>query len=166
MTKIMTNLNPTPRPHPILWRVGDKIILLGWMLMLFITGCAQIAPAQLPERLAQQTDNRLPTLSAPFIITESRYQNVAFSVNYPYGWRVVSSASFAPPSVVFVSPDERQIILISTESNPSLIYPWDDIDYDQIQRRQGDIWIIGIAPVADWAEFMRIYEATIAGLDS
>jgi hypothetical protein len=166
MTEIMKKLTSPTHSHPILWGVGNKIVLLGVILTLFITGCTQIAPAQLPERLAHQTDNRLPTLSAPFIITESRYRNEAFSVNYPHGWRVVSSASFAPPSVVFVSPDERQIILISTESNPSLIYPLDNVAYDQIQRRQGDIWIIGIAPVADWAEFMRTYEATIAGLDS
>lgn len=134
--------------------------------MLSITGCAQIAPAQLPQRLADQSGNRLPTLAAPFTITADTYQNEAFSVRYPQGWRVVSSASFAPPSVVFVSPDERQIILISTDDNPSLTYPFDDVDYDSIRRQQGDIWIIGIAPVAEWETFLRVYEATIAGLDS
>lgn len=160
----MKNMTPPPNPLPIKWRGGIKIILFG--LILFITGCAQIAPAQLPERLADQSDNRLPTLSAPFTITENTYQNEAFSVTYPDGWRVVSSASFAPPSAVFVSPDERQIILISTENSPSLNYPFDDVDYDEIQTQQGDIWIIGIAPVAEWDAFLRIYEAMIGGLDS
>ncbi|MCL4255678.1 MAG: hypothetical protein KJ043_18115, partial [Anaerolineae bacterium] len=135
-----------------------------FLLMLLITGCAQIAPAQLPERLADQSNNQLPTLSAPFTITENTYQNEVFSVTYPEGWRVVSSASFAPPSAVFVSPDERQIILISTEDNPSLTYPFDDVEYDNIQTQQGDIWIIGIAPVAEWDAFLGIYEAMIAGL--
>ncbi|HRF99277.1 MAG TPA: hypothetical protein PLZ51_28890, partial [Aggregatilineales bacterium] len=88
------------------------ILILGMLL----SACAQIAPAQLPPRLIEQEKNILPTLSAPFTITQNTYTNAVFSTTYPEGWRVVSSASFAPPSAVFVSPDEQQIILITTEA--------------------------------------------------
>ncbi|MDX2077910.1 MAG: hypothetical protein SFZ02_15890 [bacterium] len=140
------------------------IIIL--ILAMLLTACAQIAPAQLPPRLIEQEKNLLPTLSAPFTITQNTYTNEIFSTTYPEGWRVVSSASFAPPSAVFVSPDEQQIILITTEANATLSAPTSDIPYDQISQQKGDIWIIGVAPVDEWEAFLIAYEAIITALDS
>jgi hypothetical protein len=141
-------------------RVLLMITLLG------IVGCAQIAPAQLPPRLVDQQDNLLPTLSAPFTITHNTYANSAFSAMYPDGWRVVSSAEFAEPSAVFVSPDETQIILITTKANDTLSAPDNTVAYDQISRQKGDVWVIGIAPIADFESFLVIYEAVFMALDS
>lgn len=160
----MKNLTPPPNPLPIKWRRGIKIILFG--LMLFITGCAQIAPAQLPPRLNDQQANHLPTLESPFIITSNTYANSAFSVIYPHGWRVVSSAGFAPPSAVFVSPDETYLIAITTETDATLAPPDPTIPYDEIKIQKGDVWIIGIAPITetDWESFLPIYEQMVMAL--
>lgn len=177
--------SPIPSPSPIKWGKGvitipplhrmgrglgggditQKMCILSFIVLLLLTACAQIAPAQLPDRLQGQ-NNHLPTLSAPFIITNQHYTNSAFSVNYPQGWRVVSSASFAPPSAVFVSPDEKQIVLISTETEATLTYPFADIPHDQISQQVGDIWVIGVAPIDEWESFLITYEAMLTALDN
>ncbi len=166
---MMRYLTPPPNSIPITWSGGIKSILGAIILIItiiFLTACAQIAPAQLPQRLAEGKNNQLPTLSAPFTITSYSYTNRAFSVNYPKGWRVVSSASFAPPSVVFVSPDERQMILITTEANTTLAYPFTDIPHDQISQQKGAVWVIGLAPIDKWESFRITYESVFTALDS
>jgi hypothetical protein len=153
----------------MIWRGGIKPVLktiIMFILMMFLTACAQIAPAQLPDRLAEQQNNQLPTLAAPFTITTDTYRNGAFTVSYPQGWRVVSSASFAPPSAVFVSPDERQIILITSETDATLTYPFADIPYEQISTQKGDVWVMGVAPRDEWESFLITYQALFTALDS
>lgn len=142
---------------------------LRWIFLIFgfcLTACAQIAPAQVPDRLANQDNPQLPTLAAPFTITTDTYQNSAFVVAYPQGWRVVSSASFAPPSAVFVSPDEKQIILITTEADATLAYPFVDIDYEQISRQKDTIGVLGVAPRDEWESFLITYEMMFTALDN
>ena len=162
---VKTIFNRWKVPSPD-WRgdLGVRLIIL--ILGMMLTACAQIAPAQLPSRLIEQEENLLPTLSAPFTITQNTYTNDIFSTTYPEGWRVVSSASFAPPSAVFVSPDEQQIILITSEADATLSAPTSDIPYDQISRQKGAIWIIGVAPVDEWESFLITYEAIVMALDS
>ncbi|GEM_PF-1488794 len=152
-------------PIKSLWRVYRHAIIILCMGIL-LSACAQVAPAQLPLRLIDQQNNQLPTLSAPFTITHNTYTNSAFRVMYPDGWRVVSSAEFADPSAVFVSPDETQIILITTEADATLSAQNDDVTYDQISRQKGDVWVLGIAPIADFESFLVTYEAMFMALGS
>jgi len=160
----MSYLTPPPAPLPIIWRGGIKSILVAMILMIFLTACAQIAPAQLPPRLTSAENHQLPTLAAPFTITTNAYRNDAFSVEYPIGWRVVSSASFAPPSVVFVSPNEQQLILITTEADATLTYPFADIPHNQTSKQKSDVWMIGLAPIDDWESFLITYDAVFTTL--
>ncbi|TVR21583.1 MAG: hypothetical protein EA396_07610 [Anaerolineaceae bacterium] len=86
---------------------------MRWLVGLLaglLAGCASIAPVAVPPQL-----NATP--GPPAIITRDSFQNDAFSAWYPAGWRVVTSASFVAPHVVFISPCERAVIGLATDGD-------------------------------------------------
>ena len=58
-----------------------------------------------------------PILSATpgeaVVVTGSRYENEAFSLIYPSGWRVITSPADAPPGVTLVAPGDCALIVIA-----------------------------------------------------
>jgi hypothetical protein len=80
------------------------------LVLVLLVGCGQIAPMDTPPQLSA-------TPGPPVVITADRYTTTAFSVWHPAGWRAVTSASFAEPSVVFISPDETAVIAVAVDGD-------------------------------------------------
>ncbi len=115
-------------------------------------------PAQTPPQLAF-------TPGAPATITDELFTNSAFSVRYPSGWRVVTGAADAPPSVTFVAADEASTITLQTN-------PPDEPQRDPAYRIESRalslegarVYVTARVPVQDWPRFQPIFERLLASV--
>ena len=73
------------------------------MLLLFSASI----PAEAPPNLSA-------TMGAAVMVTRNRYQNDRFSLEYPTGWRVITSPAGAPPNVTLVAPGNCALIEVSS----------------------------------------------------
>jgi len=76
----------SPSPACVGEGVGGEGILLCFIMLL-----AACTPAQPPPSLSA-------TPGAAVVVTRDTYRNDLFSVEYPSGWRVVTSPAGAPPA--------------------------------------------------------------------
>ena len=127
---------------------------------LFLAACAPIVPATTPPQLAF-------TPGPPVVVTNRVYETVDFTVRYPSGWRIVTSAADQPTSVVFVGLDEQATITLRVGA-------LDDASFDKTQMtdirtvtlKSGKIvTAIGRAPAGLWQTFLPIYEAVVASIE-
>lgn len=79
-------------------------VALMWAALWLLAGCV---PATVPPQLSY-------TPGAPVTVTEREYSAGGFQVRYPRGWRVITSAADAPLSVIFVSPTDDALLMVST----------------------------------------------------
>jgi hypothetical protein len=77
--------------------------------LVVIVLSAACVPAQIPEELAF-------TPGPPVTVSETTYQVNDLRFHYPAGWRVVTGPAENPLRVVFVSPAEDAIIVLSPEA--------------------------------------------------
>jgi hypothetical protein len=125
------------------------------LLFLLFSACI---PAQTPPQLAF-------TPGAPASITDELFTNSAFSVRYPSGWRVVTGAADAPPSVTFVAADEVSTITLQTN-------PPDEPERDPAYRIESrtlslegmQVYVMARVPVQDWPRFQSIFERLLASV--
>ena len=130
---------------------------------LVLAGCVQ---ATTPPQLAY-------TPGVPVVIANGHYESAAFSVRVPDGWRVITPAADAPPSVIFVSPDDTALMLIS--STPIGEPPRPNVENDvplQTAVREVDVngttvYVFFAAPDVDgqWDTMQPLFEHVIASLD-
>ena len=122
--------------------------------MLF-SGCI---PAQTPPQLAF-------TPGAPAVITDELFTNSAFSVRYPTGWRVVTGAADAPPSVTFVAADDVTTITLSTaapgepERDPTF-----RVETRLLALEGLRVYVVARVPVQDWPRFQPTFERLLASV--
>lgn len=120
-----------------------------------LTSCI---PAQTPPQLAY-------TPGAPSTITDERFTNSAFSLRYPSGWRVVTGAADAPPSVTFVAADEVTTITLQTnppqepERDPAYRVESRTLSLEGVQ-----VYVTARVPVQDWPRFQPIFERLLASV--
>jgi len=86
--------------------MNSRLPILSTLLVLMavLTACV---PARTPPQLDA-------TPGPAFTVTDTRYTNSAFTVVRPPGWRVISPGADAPPSVIFVAPDDTALIQLTT----------------------------------------------------
>ncbi|NWG18004.1 MAG: hypothetical protein HXY41_15370 [Chloroflexi bacterium] len=115
-------------------------------------------PAQTPPLL-----NFTP--GPPAVITDETFANETFSVRYPTGWRVVTSAADAPPSVVFVAPDEQSTITLQTEppGEPERD-PLFRLETRQLFLSGLRLYAVARVPVEKWAAFQPTFERLLASV--
>lgn len=87
---------------------GDKshlfsIFVFSVSVWFICMGCV---PAKVPDNL---DDTPGPSV----VVADGYYRGSAFTARYPAGWRIVTSEASAPPSVIFVAPDEVSTIRLS-----------------------------------------------------
>lgn len=134
-----------------------KALVLGLALLLF-TSC--IPASQAPPLSA--------TPGAAAVVTRDSYRNDLFSVEYPQGWRVITSPAGAPPSVTFVAPGDCMLVIVSSASITRVptapACESTDFAVDQRDVPLGDttITVAGSAPAADRAALQDVM-ARIAG---
>lgn len=132
--------------------------LCVFVSLCYAFGLAGCVPARTPPLL-----NFTP--GPPAVITDETFSNSAFSVRYPTGWRVVTGAADAPPSVVFVAPDEESTITLQVE-------PPGEPERDPLFRLEtrllslGDLRLYAVAraPVQEWAAFQPTFERLLASV--
>lgn len=101
------------------------------------------------------TPDTHPPLSDAAIITPNRYQNDAFSVVYPAGWRVITSPAGAAPGVTFVAPGNCTLIAVASApfaqppSAPACDQPISQTA-EQITQGERTIYLSGSAPESEW----------------
>lgn len=123
-----------------------------------LTVLAACVPAQTPPQLAY-------TPGPAVVVTDRVYESSAFTVHYPSGWRVVTGAADAPPSVVFVAPDEVSTIALQVGplDNSILTEPGFSVEIRGIELANGRlITAIAQAPEPAWESFLPVFEGVIA----
>lgn len=144
------------------YRGTERFFLLRrlcvFVSLCYACGLAGCVPARTPPLL-----NFTP--GPPAVITDETFSNSAFSVRYPAGWRVVTGAADAPPSVIFVAPDEESTITLQVE-------PPGEPERDPLFRLEtrllslGDLRLYAVArvPVEEWAAFQPTFERLLASV--
>lgn len=129
-----------------------------WFI-LFISACV---PAATPPPVLEATAD------AAVVVTDSSYQNDAFRLIYPRGWRVITSPAGAPPGVTLVAPGDCALIVVSTASLDAPAVPeachQEDIltDTRSIDFGGATVHLAGSAPLSQWDAFLIAFER-IAG---
>lgn len=133
---------------------------LCWIFLLLV-GCGPIVPATTPPQLAN-------TPGASIRITSDRVQTESFSVRYPDGWRVVKiSPAVAPLRLVFVAPDDAQIIELGTTSlDPLTPDATTTIVNEIVQLGNASIYVRGSGPTTAAASLRQHIAAIIASLQA
>jgi len=110
------------------------------------------------------------TAGAAVIVTRDRYTNDRFSVEYPSGWRVITSPTGAPPSVIFAAPGNCALIEVSSTplAQPPASSSCDQTDIQTTRRAvtlgAQQIAVAGSAPADGWAEFLTTLDLVAASI--
>ena len=124
-----------------------------WLTFLF----AACTPASPPANLDA-------TPGAAAVVTRDTYRNDLFSVEYPAGWRVITSPADAPPSVTFVAPGDCGLVIVSSaplDSVPTSPACADaDFTVDQREVPLGDatVTVAASAPDAEWTALQAVMD--------
>lgn len=130
-----------------------------WVLLLISVGCV---PATTPPQLAF-------TPGAPVQLINDLYVTAEFAVERPNGWRVITSAATSPRSVIFVSPDDTALILISVAGIGEPPRPQVD---EPLREQVREIALGDEQQVAafisgresDWAQLEAVFERVVASI--
>jgi len=136
-------------------RLSGILFALGLVLL------AACIPAETPPQLAY-------TPGPAVVVTDRVYESSVFTVRYPSGWRVVTGAADAPPSVVFVAPDEVSTITLQTGTleAATLAEPGFRAELRGIELADGTrITAIARAPETAWETFLPVFEAVVATVE-
>lgn len=143
----------------------NRIIRAGaGMMLLLLAACGQIAPPTTPAQLAHTP--------GPYVtVTEDLYDAGVFRLDYPDGWRVVTSAASAPLSVVFVSPAENALMTFSVEPFETLPEPSESAPFERETRRlslndETPIYAALVHPADDAETFTTLFEHVLTTLES
>lgn len=137
---------------------------LSGMTLFLLAACGQVAPPTTPAQLAHTP--------GPYVtVTEDLYDAGVFRLDYPDGWRVVTSAASAPLSVVFVSPAENALMTFSVEPFETLPEPPEGAPFERDTRRLSlddatPIYAALVHPADDTETFTALFERVLTTLGS
>jgi hypothetical protein len=131
------------------------------LILLFIGACV---PATTPPQLAY-TPGPSVQVTGNEVITED------FTVERPDGWRVITSAADAPPTLILVAPDDSALIVIATEGIGEPPRPQVDADTslrDMVQTITLDssqtLTVYMAGPAEDWPTLETLFEHLTASI--
>jgi len=135
---------------------------LALMLLIGVTACGRIAPATPPAQLSH-------TPGPPVTIADGTYTSIAFTVDYPGGWRVVTSPAFSLPWTVFASPADDAVIVVAVDPDDTDVTPANAIDpitrlEDTITLPENTITVALITSNTQIETFRPIFEAVVASM--
>jgi hypothetical protein len=137
--------------------------------ILVLIGClAACVPAAAPPQLTH-------TPGQSVTITEETFANAAFALRYPRGWRVVTGAAAASPTVTLIAPGDCALIIVSAariDPPPALSATCSDAYPDPtraaraITNGDGSIAMEGVIAggADDTARFLALFEQIAASL--
>jgi hypothetical protein len=128
--------------------------------------CLVLLAACIPAKVPSNLDD---TPGPAVVVSDKIFENSQFSARYPDGWRVVTSEAQAPPSVIFVAPDNVATIqlMVGALENGSFNNPNMQTDIRGLTL-DGDLQITAIlsAPPAQWDRYLAHFERVLASLAS
>lgn len=86
------------------------------LILLLVAACGRIAPATEPAQLSQ-------TAGPPVTVTDRSVTTIAYTVDYPADWRVITSPAFAQPWTVFAHPEDRAVIVVAVDPDDTDVPP-------------------------------------------
>jgi hypothetical protein len=128
-------------------------------ILLFFVACI---PAKVPTNLDD-------TPGPAVVVSDKTFENDQFSARYPDGWRVVTSEAQAPPSVIFVAPDNVATIqlMVGGLDNATFNDPKVKTDVRSVTL-DGDVQITAILSAAVtttlWDTYSAQFERVLASL--
>lgn len=133
------------------------------MLIVLAWGVGGCVPARVPPHLSH-------TPGPSVIVTDGRYTSAAFGVMRPAGWRVITSPADTPPSVIFVAPDDRALVMVAVQ--PITQPPAPTHDEGEILREAyhepridgRELYVYAAAPADMWDEMAALTDDLIASL--
>jgi hypothetical protein len=135
--------------------VGLRYVFIFSFVLL-----AACIPAKVPSNLDD-------TLGPAVVVSDKTFQNSQFSARYPDGWRVVTSEAQAPPSVIFVAPDNVATIqlMVGALENANFNDPKIQVDVRGLTLEGGlEITAILSAPPAQWERYSAQFERVLASI--
>jgi hypothetical protein len=135
---------------------GIAVLLL---LALWLGGCV---PAIVPDQLAH-------TPGPAVQVVNGRYANANFTVHYPDGWRVVSSAASATEMhVMFIAPEDAAVIVVGEGAEAPTLPNAESLRHDStVKPLNGrDITVILSAPRDDWERYFALWQQVVDSLDT
>ncbi len=106
------------------------------------------------------------------MVTGSRYENEAFSLTYPSGWRVITSPADAPPGVTLVAPGDCALIVVAAAPVEPPTVPEacqaEDIlsETRDLTLAETTISLAGSAPLSAWGDFLVAFERVAGSVAS
>ena len=129
----------------------------------FIVCCVLLA-ACIPAKVPSNLDD---TPGPAVVVSDHTFENSQFTVRYPDGWRVVTSEAQAPPSVIFVAPDDVATIqlMVGPLENANFNDPKVQVDVRSVTL-DGDLQITAIlsAPPALWDKYVVQFERVLGSI--
>ena len=132
-----------------------KVSGVHWLLAFGVWLLAGCVPMQ----------TQAPTLrdEAGFVIAGDVYRSALFDVKIPEGWRIVTSESNTPPSLMMVAPDDCALIQVSsTPLENAPISPTCEgavrSEIETVQHGASTLYIGASAPAEAWAGFVTVLE--------
>ncbi len=133
---------------------------LRYVFIFCIIGLAACIPAKVPSNLDD-------TPGPAVVVSDHTFENSQFTARYPDGWRVVTSEAQAPPSVIFVAPDDVATIqlMVGTLDNANFNDPKVQVDVRSLTLDGGlEITAILSAPPAQWDRYSALFERVIGSI--
>lgn len=133
---------------------------LRYVFLLCFVLLAACIPAKVPSNLDD-------TPGPAVVVSDHTFENSQFTARYPDGWRVVTSEAQAPPSVIFVAPDDVATIqlMVGKLENANFNDPKVKVDVRSLTLDGGlQITAILSAPPAQWDTYTAQFERVLASL--
>lgn len=144
-------------------RMAYRLSLRSALVMAAIIG---LAACQSTERAVQLDFTPGP----PVTITEDTYMTAAFSVRYPKDWRVITGAADAAPGGIFVAPDDRALLMLSTgpiDNPPELNALSSDqrvIERREIEISDSTVYAVLVAAPDEIEMLLPLFERVITSI--
>lgn len=96
-------------------------------------------------------------------VTDRVFQSEAFSLRYPAGWRVVTSAAGDAPYAIFAAPDDAAVIIVALDSPPASTLEGETYSVERrIDLGEGrQVTAVLHAPAADWMTYRAIFDRLV-----
>lgn len=131
------------------------------IMTLLLAGCGALVPAQTPPQLAQ-------TPGAPVQISAGKILTMQFTVQAPPAWRVITSASIDPITLILAAPDNAALIVVSAQQIVRPPRPQTDaalrILHQMRQFTGTAVYVYAAAPADEWSRFAPLVMALLASI--
>jgi hypothetical protein len=134
------------------------------LLCLSVALCYVFLSACIP---AKEPPNLDDTPGPPVVITGDWVEVGGIRARYPDGWRVITSPADTPPFVIFASPDNCALIVLSVEPM-DVPQPASDCEQTDFQTMTHETTLFAglSAPAASFERYRTTFEAVMTSLET